>query len=79
MLGGRMRSWTDSFFLYIFFLPKKKSKRCECKPPINSNLNSWNRSHRPLIKGTKLLFIVIKAIIIILLVPPSLNSVVVDG
>jgi len=27
-------------FFNIFFLPKKKSKRCERKPPIISNLNS---------------------------------------
>jgi len=28
------------FFFNIFFLPKKKSKRCERKPQIISNLNS---------------------------------------
>ena len=28
------------FFFNTFFLPKKKSKRCERKPPIISNLNS---------------------------------------
>ena len=41
MLRGGMRSWTNCFFSFnIFFLPKKKSKRCERKPPIISNLNS---------------------------------------
>jgi len=39
MLGGRMKSWTKCFFLlHIFFLSNKKSKRCERKPPIISNL-----------------------------------------
>jgi len=41
MLGGGMRSWTarlTAFFFNIFFLPKKKSKRWERKPPIISNL-----------------------------------------
>ena len=41
MLRGGMRSWTNCFFsLIYFFLPKKKSKRGERKPPIISNLNS---------------------------------------
>ena len=35
-----MRFWTNCFFSFNkFFLPKKKSKRCERKPPIISNLN----------------------------------------
>jgi len=38
MLGGGMRSWTNCFFFSIFFLSKKKNKRCERKPPIISNL-----------------------------------------
>ena len=40
MLGGWMRSWTNCFFSNrdIVFLSKKKSKRCERKPPIISNL-----------------------------------------
>jgi len=38
MLEGGMRSWTNSFFLKILFLPKKKSKRCKPKPLIISNL-----------------------------------------
>jgi len=38
MLGGGMRSWTNCFFLQHFFLPKNKSKRCERKPPIISDL-----------------------------------------
>jgi len=38
MLRGGMRSWTNCFFLNIFFLPKKKSKRCERKPSIISHL-----------------------------------------
>ena len=30
MLCGGMRSWTNCFFSFnIFFLPKKKCKRCE--------------------------------------------------
>jgi len=66
MLGGGMRSWTDTaFFFNIFFLPKKKSKRCERKPPMISNLKSKIQAHRPSIKGTKALIIIIKEIIII--------------
>jgi len=38
MLRGGMRSWTDSFFFNVFFLPKKKSKICKRNPPIISNL-----------------------------------------
>ena len=61
-----MRSWTDTaFFFKIFFLPKKKSKRCERKPPMISNLKSKIQAHRPSIKGTKALIIIIKEIIII--------------
>jgi len=41
MLGGVMRSWTNCCFLEHIFLPKKKSKRCELKPPIISNLKSY--------------------------------------
>ena len=67
MLGGGMRSWTNCFFLQHFFLPKKKSKKCVRKPPINSNLKYKIRAHRPSIKGTKPLFIVIKVIIIIII------------
>jgi len=38
MLRGGIRSWTKCFFFFnIFFLPKKKSKRCGRKPPIISN------------------------------------------
>ena len=40
MLRGGIRSWTNCFFSLTYFLPKKKSKRCERKPPIISNLNS---------------------------------------
>ena len=47
MLGGGMRSWTNCFFFNIFFFPKKKSKRCERKPPIISNLNKiWAQRER---------------------------------
>ena len=49
----------------MFFLSKKKSKRCERKPPIISNLKYKIWAYRPSIKGTKPLFIVIKVIIII--------------
>jgi len=38
MLGSGMRSWTNCFFFNIFILLKKKSNRCERKPPIISNL-----------------------------------------
>jgi len=38
MLGGRIRSWTNCFFLLHIFLSKKKTKRCERKPPIISSL-----------------------------------------
>jgi len=44
---------------------KKKSTRCERKLPISSNLKNKILAHRPSIKGTKSLFIIIKAIIII--------------
>ena len=54
------------FSFTYFFLPKKKSKRCERKPPIISNLKYKIWAHRPSIKGTKPLFIVIKAIILII-------------
>ena len=41
MIRGGMRSRTNCFFFFnMSFLPKKKSKRCERKPPIISNLNS---------------------------------------
>ena len=65
MLGGEMRFWTNCFFsCNIFFLPKKKSKRCE------RNTKSLNKQgfklHRPSSKGTKLFSVkIIKAIIII--------------
>jgi len=61
-------------FFNVFFLSKKKSKRCEHKPPIISNLKYAIWAHRPSIKGTKLLFIVIKAIIISQLMNKSINS-----
>ena len=54
-----------AFFFEMFFLQKKKSRRCERKLPIISNLKYKIWAHRPSIKGTKSLFIVIKAIIII--------------
>jgi len=54
-----------AFFSDIFFLPNKKSKRCELKTPIISNLKYKIWALRPSIKGTKPLFIVIKVIIII--------------
>jgi len=54
-----------AFFFNIFFLPKKKSKRCQRKPPIISNLNNKIRAYRPSIKGTEPPIIVLKAIIII--------------
>jgi len=60
ILGGGMRSWTN-----CFFLSKKKSERCERKPPIISSLKYKIWACRPSIKGTKPLFIVIKAIMII--------------
>jgi len=66
MLGGGMRSWTNFFSFNIFFLSKKKSKIYECKLPIISNLYYKIGAHRPSIKSTKPLFIVIKVIIIIL-------------
>jgi len=38
IIGGGMRSWTNCLiFFTIFFLSKKKSKRCERKPLIISN------------------------------------------
>jgi hypothetical protein len=41
MLGGGMRSLTNCFFFFkTFLLSTKKSKRCERKPPIISNLKS---------------------------------------
>jgi len=64
MQGGWMRSWTNRFFHKHIFLPKKKSKRCERNPPIISNLKYQIWAHRPSIKGTKPLSIVLKAIII---------------
>ena len=63
MLGGGMRSWTNCFFFYKLIFPsKKKSKRCEG----NTNISNTHGSelHRPSIQGTKLLFKVIQAIII---------------
>ena len=50
----------------VFFLSKKKSKRCERKPPINSNLKWQVWAHRLSNKGTKPLCIVIKAFIMCL-------------
>ena len=63
MLGDGMWSWTKVlFFFNIFFVPKKKRKRCENNTE-NSNPNEFEL-HRPSIKGTKLLFQGINAIII---------------
>jgi len=57
MLGSRMRFWTNCFFFNIFFLLKKKSKKCERKPPRISNLRYKIWAHWPSIKGNKPLFI----------------------
>jgi len=57
MLGGGMRSWTNCFFLNICFLLKQKSKRCERKPLIISNLNYKIWAHGPSINGIQPLFI----------------------
>ena len=54
------------FFFNKYFLSKKKSKRCERKTPIISNLKYKIWAHRLSIKGTKPLFTVMKAIINIL-------------
>jgi len=60
-----MRFWTNCFFSFnIFFLPKKKSKRCE-RNTKSSNTQGF-KLHRPSSKGTKLFSVkIIKAIIII--------------
>jgi len=59
MLGGGMRCWADCFFHFnIFFLPQKKNKRCK-RNIVNSNQYGFEL-HRPSIKGTKLLFKVVK-------------------
>jgi len=59
-----MRFWTNCFFSFnIFFLPKKKSKRCE-RNTKSSNTQGF-KLHRPSSKSTKLFSVkVIKAIII---------------
>ena len=57
----------SAIFFNIFFLPKKKSKICERKPQIISNLKYKIWAHRPSINSTKPLFTLIKAIIIIIL------------
>jgi len=38
VLGGGMRSWTDCFVSLTFFFFRKKTQKCEHKPPIISNL-----------------------------------------
>jgi len=41
MLAAGLESWTNcSLLFHIFSLSKKKSKRCERKSPIISNLDS---------------------------------------
>ena len=49
-----------AFSFNTLFLSKKKSKRCERKPPIISNLTYKIWVHRPSIKSTKPLFTVNK-------------------
>ena len=73
MLGGGMRFWTNCFFSFnIFFLPKKKSKRCE-RNTKSSNTQGF-KLHRPSSKGTKLFSVkIIKAIIIITVLHNSLG------
>ena len=51
------------FLFNIFFLPKKKNKRCE-RNTENSNPIGFEL-HRLLIKNTKLMFKLVKAVIII--------------
>jgi len=63
-----------SFFLNINFVSKKKSRRCERKPMIISNLKYKIWAHRLSIKGTKPPFIVTNALIIILTSQQSLSS-----
>ena len=64
MLGGRMRSWTNCFFSFnIFFLPKKKCKKCE-RNTENSNAYGFEL-HTPSIQGTRPCLTAIKEIIII--------------
>jgi len=54
--------WSKSVFVWnIFFLPKKKNKRCE-HVPENSHRHGF-QLHRPFIKGTRLLFKVTNAIV----------------
>jgi len=63
--GRRHETFGSLVFLFnIFFFPKKKSNRCQCETE-NSNPYGFEL-HRPSIKGTKLLFKVVKAIIIIM-------------
>ena len=50
MLGGGMRSSTNCFSFNIFLLLKKKSKRCERKPPIISNLSETPCKQKRLFK-----------------------------
>jgi len=43
--------YVTAFFLNIFFLSKRNSKRCKSKTPIISNLKYKIWAHRPSIKG----------------------------
>ena len=63
-LRGGMRSWTNYFFVLHIFLPKAKDVNAKQRWSQVYN-KIW--THRPSVKGTKPLFIVIKPIIIILI------------
>jgi len=64
---GGMRSWTNCFFLeHVFSSEKEKQKMLtQTTENLKSKIIDSSWAHRPSIKGTKPLFIVIKAIIFI--------------
>jgi len=65
MLGSRMRFWTNCFFAVTYVLfPIRTVVDLNIIPISQIQKRIW--AHRPSIKGTKLLFIAIKAIIIII-------------
>jgi len=90
MLGGKMRSWTNCFFSWTPWTPRRvqivqlvRARNCwNVNPkvvgsilpkPKNLNLCGFEL-HRPSIKGTKLLFQIMKAIIIIMFFLPEKKS-----
>jgi len=67
MYAGRRDQILEIYFFQHIFPSEKKSKRCKCRYGDTENSNPRGYElHRPSIKGIKLLFKVIKVIMIII-------------